>query len=90
MVRRKRKRNQDKVRCKRKRNQLVVAEYKQSHPCSVCGESRLACLDFHHVTGEKESTINGLVQKSRGVRRLGAEMKKCIVLCANCHRVIHA
>lgn len=69
------------------RNKAIADEAK-SGGCVLCGESRLPCLDFHH-TDEKTDSINLLVQRHKSVERLEAEIAKCIVVCSNCHRLIH-
>lgn len=75
--------------------QAWANSYKAEHGCSICGERHPACLDFHHEDplGKsqhgKPSTISTGVRKwSMG--RLMAEVEKCAVVCANCHRKIHA
>ena len=57
--------------------------------CVVCGESESVCLDFHHIDpNEKDFTIGKHRNKSR--ENLLKEIQKCVVLCANCHRKLHA
>ena len=65
-----------------------VLDYKENHPCSICGESDPACLDFHHK-GLKGLEISDMVKKGRGVRAIRKELENCIVVCANCHRKLH-
>jgi len=56
--------------------------------CKVCGETHPACLDFHHrEPSEKEGHIGEF--RRFGIKRLLAEIAKCDVLCANCHRKFH-
>lgn len=64
-------------------------ELKSKYSCSECGESRSPTLDFHHkVPGTKLKEVSTLV--NNGSKRLVlAEIKKCIVLCSNCHRMHH-
>jgi len=54
--------------------------------CILCGYSRwLGALQFHHVEpGSKEFH---LAQRghSRATAKSRAEMRKCVLLCANCH-----
>lgn len=59
-------------------------DYKETLRCSVCGEDRWWCLDFHHTDPEtKEFNVSDLV---RYPNKLKEEIDKCEVLCANCHR----
>ena len=78
---------------KRRRLKLanMVDEYKTSRGCAFCGEKHPACLVFHHRNPEnKTATIsNGLHGIYWGEKKLIAEMVKCDVLCANCHRKLH-
>jgi hypothetical protein len=64
-------------------------EYKQNFACEYCGEDHPACIDFHH-TGEKEISVSNLVtRKNTSKKRIKNEIRKCKVLCANCHRKLH-
>jgi hypothetical protein len=67
-----------------------VSDYKASKGCEYCGETDPCCLDFHHTnTKDKVNNIANLVTaKSR--KLLWAEIEKCMVLCSNCHRKLHA
>lgn len=58
--------------------------------CCKCGyEKNLAALHFHHVNPkEKEFNWNKLRLKSWD--KIIKELKKCILVCANCHAEIHA
>jgi hypothetical protein len=69
------------------RNKNYVDEYKRTRGCS-CGETDVACLDLHHV-GKKELKIAQAV-RDWSLNRLKAEVERCEVVCANCHREIHA
>jgi hypothetical protein len=71
----------------------VSAEIAQakSVPCMDCGQSFHPCvMDFDHVRGEKLFSVAAWNNSSLGGRileRLREEMKKCEVICANCHRL---
>jgi hypothetical protein len=68
----------------------LYEEYKSTLKCSVCGEDETVCLDFHHRDpNEKEFTI-GMVRKNMSFENVKKEIDKCDVLCANCHRKVHA
>ena len=56
--------------------------------CSKCGYNRcIGALDFHHE-GNKEKAISKLINNNSREKIL-KETKKCILLCANCHRELH-
>ena len=59
--------------------------------CVCCGENARECLDFHHVDpSTKEFSISYMKNKFASVDRLKGEISKCVVVCSNCHRKIHA
>lgn len=58
-------------------------------PCIICGEQEPVCIDFHHIDpSSKEFTIGK--HRSRSKEWLTQEIAKCVCVCANCHRKIHA
>ena len=63
--------------------------FKATLKCTKCGFSHVACMDFHHEDpSTKIDSVHRLI--SSGQFALAQEeMKKCIVLCANCHRIHH-
>jgi hypothetical protein len=69
----------------RKRQILLDA---RAGGCIRCGEVHPACLDFHHRNPEEKEGHIGEFRKF-GMKRLLAEIAKCDVLCANCHRKFH-
>ena len=68
-----------------------LKEYKLTLKCIKCPETHPACLDFHHRDPtEKESNISRIVAvKGWSIEHILEEIKKCDVLCANCHRKLH-
>ena len=63
--------------------------YKQGLVCENCGFSHPAALDFHHRNpAEKTRNVSQMVQGCSWSRVL-AEIEKCTILCANCHRILH-
>jgi hypothetical protein len=57
--------------------------------CQRCGYDRyLGALDFHHRDPETKEL--NLARGGKGVDVLCEEAKKCDLLCANCHREVHA
>lgn len=67
--------------------QLLV-EYKGGK-CQICGYNRcIKALEFHHLNPqEKDCTISG---GTKSFDSLKPEVDKCILVCSNCHREIHA
>lgn len=58
--------------------------------CSVCGYEDYRALDFHHIDpSTKIDTIAQLCNRSVAWRRIEEELKKCELICANCHRIEH-
>lgn len=57
--------------------------------CQICGYNRcINALEFHHVNPEeKDFTISG---GTKSFDTLKSEIDKCILVCSNCHREIHA
>lgn len=70
-------------------NRQFLARYKRFIGCQNCGEKEPVVLDLHHDNAaSKEGDPSNLCGRSR--KRLKDEVRKCIVLCANCHRKVHA
>lgn len=65
-----------------------VAEYKLASGCLLCGfRESAAALDLHHVD---PATKSGPVASLGGLETVKAEIAKCVVLCANHHRMVTA
>jgi Zn finger protein HypA/HybF involved in hydrogenase expression len=71
---------------RRDENRRKAAEYLMAHPCVDCGETDLVVLDFDHV-GAKTSAVSAMIANGVSSARIEAEIKKCDVRCANCHRI---
>ncbi len=73
----------------RERNYRYIQEVKSLSECEKCGEARSVCLDFHHKDPDSKrfSIAEGTCFS---IAVLDKEIKKCIVICSNCHRVLHA
>ncbi|MBD2775109.1 HNH endonuclease [Iningainema tapete] len=58
--------------------------------CSRCGYDRcIDALEFHHVN-PKEKDLQLSAGKGYSFEKAIPELDKCILVCANCHREIHA
>jgi hypothetical protein len=70
----------------RKRIRAFLVAYLVGHPCVDCGESDPVVLEFDHVRGTKVAAISSFVRNMASMNRILAEIAKCDVRCANCHR----
>ena len=81
--------------CYRKQNIIAITkkkkwlwDHKASVGCVVCQERDPRCLDYHHLNPDKKKFSIGSVPSSIPSHAIIIEMKKCVVICANCHRQI--
>ena len=68
--------------------QKLLADYKEKHGCFKCGTKDHRILEFHH-TADKGFTIGYASHNHLGIEQVKNELKKCKVICANCHRILH-
>lgn len=71
----------------RARKKNFITAYKTASGCAICGfNENPICLDLDHIDpSEKEFSISDLPKRSWKV--ILAEVAKCQVLCALCHRL---
>lgn len=55
--------------------------------CNGCGEEKDFAL-FNKNAKKKDGNVSDLFRY--GKKRLMKEIEKCVILCANCHRKVHA
>ena len=67
----------------------VFQQWKGTLKCSRCGESDTACLDFHH-SDPSQKEVGVIRQITKSMKSVLRELRKCVVVCANCHRRIHS
>lgn len=70
----------------RKQRRLLIDSMKC--PCCKCGESRVYCLDFHHIN-HKDKSFNLANAIQYSTNEVIEERKKVICLCRNCHIEYH-
>ncbi len=59
--------------------------------CSICGYSKcMAALEFHHVNPSEKLFEISRAHSGFSLKEILEELKKCILVCANCHAEIHA
>jgi hypothetical protein len=59
--------------------------------CSICKyDKNLSALEFHHLNPNKKSFKLDLRKLANTeINLITEELKKCILVCSNCHREIH-
>ena len=72
-----------------KNRNTEIVDKARSCGCKKCGESRFYVLDFLHRNPEEKANVIAHMIKSSSAENLIAELEKCDVLCANCHREFH-
>lgn len=69
---------------------LFVNGYLVDHPCTMCGNTDIRVLQFHHINPkEKLHTVSSMVSKGMSIQNIKREIEKTIVLCSNCHIIHH-
>ncbi len=60
--------------------------YLATHPCVDCGETNPYVLEFDHRGGKERNVSEMILSGTYSIERVAAEISKCDVRCANCHR----
>lgn len=85
--------NKTKVRSNMKKRRTFLSNLIQNKKhlsgCVFCFESEPVVLDYHHVD-DKLFNISRMVRDRLTIEAIEAEIEKCVVVCANCHRKLHA
>jgi len=60
--------------------------------CNLCGYNRCnTALELHHIDpSKKEISFGSIRANPRSWEKIVEELKKCVLLCANCHREVEA
>lgn len=57
--------------------------------CKICGYNKAPfALEWHHPEDDKKDNPSNLLKRSW--ERYQDEIKKCVLLCCNCHREVHS
>jgi hypothetical protein len=71
----------------RERMKMWFDEQKNK-PCMDCGRKfPTCCMDFDHTGEDKVEIVSRLVGSMAPKERILAEIAKCDLICANCHRI---
>ena len=76
----------------RKRIDKFISTYKKGKSCSLCGYNKhYEILQFHHKEPSEKSfeiTLHKIAKKTQ--EEIKKEMNKCILICPNCHFLLHS
>lgn len=83
------KRCRDKAAAVRELRRKLLTEYRLERGCADCGyRAHRAALDFDHTNGDKSGSVMRMaLWSTRPTADVMAEIAKCEVVCANCHRL---
>jgi len=75
---------------RRRKIKTFSIEYKGGK-CQTCGYNRcVAALELHHLKAQDKKFVISDKGYTRSWEKVKAELDKCILLCANCHREVSA
>ena len=75
---------------RRKKIRQMAVDYK-GRKCERCGYDRcIEALEFHHKDPSQKDFGISSQGYTRSWKNVQEELDKCMMLCANCHRELHA
>lgn len=78
------------VRAYQEKTRSWFQAWKEQQHCALCSEATTVCLDLHHTDPRRKSFEISAAVARYSRPALEKELQKCVVLCANCHRKLHA
>lgn len=68
-------------------NRVKMLEILKKSSCADCGGTDFRVLEFDHVRGKKRQHVSVMVGCGWAWKQIEEEIKKCDIVCANCHRI---
>lgn len=72
------------------KRRLRLVQRLKEQGCRICGSTDPYILEFHHVISADRVSISRMVYGAYGEQAFLEELTKCVVLCANDHKRVHA
>lgn len=69
---------------------VKLATELRSTGCVICGVNDTEVIDFHHIDKKSEQGLSKIMYGAYSEDRFLWELAKCVPLCANDHRRVHA
>ena len=68
----------------------MAVQYK-GNKCCICGYDKyIGALEFHHLDSSQKDFGISAKGYTRSFEKVKEELDKCILVCSNCHKEIHA
>ena len=67
-----------------------IIDYKKNNKCLDCGfkgNDHPEVLEFDHIGNNKEFNVSEFHSQTSSLNKVKEEIKKCELVCANCHRI---
>lgn len=80
---------QEKIYARKRELKEEWSAFKRTLKCTNCGFDHPAALDFHHTDPTQKDNLVSKLVSNGCYKKARAEILKCIILCANCHRIHH-
>lgn len=72
----------------RDRNKEYIRKIKEDNPCTDCGiYYHFSQMDFDHIQGKKRYNIARVANSAVSIKTIKDELRKCELVCSNCHRL---
>jgi len=69
----------------------LYREFKENSKCACCPENDPVVLEFHHKDpSTKIDSVGNMVHMGLDWATVKREIDKCVVLCSNDHKRVHA
>ena len=76
---------------KRRKKLRQLAIDSKGGKCQICGYGKYnGALEFHHLDPDIKDFSVSVDGSTRSWKRIAKEIEKCVLVCANCHREVHA
>lgn len=90
VVKSEKKTNYDHIKAWRQKIKIDLVNYKGGKCVSCDYDKCISALEFHHLDPKEKDFSIGESGKTRAFEKMKEEVDKCVLVCANCHREIHA
>ncbi len=75
---------------KRRKKLREMARASKGNKCILCGYDKCKrALSFHHIDPSNKEFDLSTKGLTRSWERIEKEIKKCVLVCANCHMELH-